>query len=31
MSFKIKIEPDAVEDIQQGIEWYNKQLAGLGK
>lgn len=31
MPFKIKIEPDAVEDIQQIISWYSKQQAGLGK
>jgi len=31
MSFKIKIEPEVVEDIQNGIIWYNKQQAGLGK
>ncbi len=31
MSFKIKIEPGVVDDIQKGISWYNKQQAGLGK
>ena len=31
MSFKIKIEPEAVDDIQSGIFWYNKRQAGLGK
>ena len=31
MSFKIKIEPEVVDDIQSGIVWYNKQQAGLGK
>lgn len=31
MSFKIKIEPEAVDDIQSGIFWYSKQQAGLGK
>jgi len=27
MRFKIKIEPEAKEDIQRGILWYNKQKA----
>ena len=31
MAFVIKIEPDARTDIQEGIEWYNKQKQGLGK
>jgi hypothetical protein len=31
MAFKIKIEPEALDDIQQGIDWYNKQQAGLGR
>ncbi|MDP2366036.1 MAG: hypothetical protein Q8M94_19970 [Ignavibacteria bacterium] len=31
MSFKIKIEPEAVDDIQSSIVWYNKQQAELGK
>ena len=31
MSFKIKIEPEAIEDIQLAIRWYNKQQTGLGK
>jgi hypothetical protein len=31
MSFKIKIETDAKLDIQQAINWYNKQQKGLGK
>ena len=31
MSFKIKIEPGVVDDLQKGISWYNKQQAGLGK
>jgi toxin ParE1/3/4 len=30
MAFKIKIEPEALEDIQQSIDWYNEQQAGLG-
>ena len=29
--FTIHIEPEAKEDIQSGIDWYNKQQAGLGK
>jgi len=31
MSFTIKIEPEAREDIQAAIEWYNEQESGLGK
>jgi plasmid stabilization system protein ParE len=31
MAFKIKIEPDARLDIQEAIDWYNKQQKGLGK
>ncbi|OFY88671.1 MAG: hypothetical protein A3K10_16910 [Bacteroidetes bacterium RIFCSPLOWO2_12_FULL_31_6] len=31
MAFKIKIEPDARIDIQEAIDWYNKQQKGLGK
>lgn len=31
MAFKIKIEPDARLDIQESIDWYNKQQKGLGK
>ncbi len=28
--FKVKIDPDALVDIQESTDWYNKQLAGLG-
>ena len=31
MAFKLKIEPEALDDIQQGIDWYNEQQAGLGR
>lgn len=31
MTFKIKVEPEAMDDIQQGIDWYNEQQAGLGR
>lgn len=31
MPFKIKIEPEAHRDIQEGIDWYNKQQDGLGR
>ncbi len=31
MHFKIKIEPEAKQDIQKAIKWYNKQEKGLGK
>lgn len=31
MAFKIRIEPEAHEDIQEGIQWYNEQKPGLGK
>jgi hypothetical protein len=30
MVFKIKIETEAYDDIQEGIVWYNQQKAGLG-
>jgi toxin ParE1/3/4 len=29
--FIIKIEPAAYQDIQDGIDWYNEQQAGLGR
>lgn len=29
--FKIKIEPEALDDIQQGINWYKNQKTGLGR
>ncbi|MBT1704828.1 hypothetical protein KK060_16150 [Fulvivirgaceae bacterium PWU20] len=28
--YKIKIAPDALPDIQDATDWYNKQLQGLG-
>ncbi len=28
--FKIKIEPEALSDIREIINWYNQQQAGLG-
>lgn len=31
MAFKIRVEPEALEDIQEGIQWYNEQKSGLGK
>lgn len=31
MAFTIKIEPEARHDIQEGINWYNEQQAGLGR
>jgi toxin ParE1/3/4 len=31
MAYKIKIEPAAKLDIQESINWYNKQQKGLGK
>ena len=31
MSFKIIIGPEARLDIQEAIDWYNKQQKGLGK
>lgn len=31
MAYKIKIEPEAHEDIQQGIDWYNEKQLGLGR
>ena len=31
MAFKIKIEPEARQDIQDGIAWYNTQQPGLGR
>ena len=31
MAFKIKIEPEAYQDIQEGIDWFNEQEAGLGR
>ena len=31
MIFTIKTEPEAHQDIQEGINWYNKQQSGLGR
>jgi len=31
MRFRIKIEPEAHQDIQEGIDWYNEQQSGLGR
>jgi toxin ParE1/3/4 len=31
MPFTIKIEKEAEQDIQQGINWYNEQEPGLGR
>ncbi|MCV9387753.1 type II toxin-antitoxin system RelE/ParE family toxin [Reichenbachiella ulvae] len=31
MTFKIRLEPEAYEDIQESIEWYNEQKSGLGR
>lgn len=28
--YKVFIDPEALHDIQQATDWYNKQLAGLG-
>jgi plasmid stabilization system protein ParE len=28
--FKVSIDPDALQDIQDATDWYNEQLAGLG-
>jgi hypothetical protein len=28
--YKIKIEPQALQDIQEATDWYNEQLQGLG-
>lgn len=30
-AFKIKIETGAHQDIQEAIDWYNQQQAGLGR
>lgn len=31
MSYHIKIEPEAYQDIQAGIDWYDSQQVGLGR
>jgi hypothetical protein len=28
--FKVQIDPDALQDIQELTDWYNMQSAGLG-
>jgi hypothetical protein len=28
--YKVSIDPDALQDIQDATDWYNEQLAGLG-
>jgi predicted ester cyclase len=30
-AFKIRIEPEAHQDIQEAIDWYNQQQQGLGR
>ncbi len=30
MKYKVKIHKDALLDIQEPTDWYNKQLPGLG-
>lgn len=30
IKYKIKIEPEALKDIQAATDWYNEQLQGLG-
>lgn len=31
MAYTIFIEPEAIDDIQEGIDWYNEQQPGLGR
>ena len=31
MNFVIKIEPEALQDIQEAIDWYELQKGGLGE
>ncbi len=31
MPFTIRIEPEVIEDIQYGIDWYNDKQSELGK
>ncbi len=31
MAFKIRIEPETFQDIQDGIDWYNNKQKGLGR
>ena len=30
LSYRISIDPKALEDIQDATDWYNEQLSGLG-
>lgn len=30
LTFIVKIDPEALQDIQQATDWYNEQLPGLG-
>jgi plasmid stabilization system protein ParE len=29
-NYKIRVEPDALQDIQESTDWYNEQVKGLG-
>jgi uncharacterized protein YukE len=29
-NYKIRVEPDALQDIQESTDWYNEQVQGLG-
>ena len=31
MKYKIVIQPEVFDDIQEGIDWYNSRQKGLGK
>lgn len=31
MTYKVKLEPLAIEDIQEAMDWYNTQKRNLGK
>jgi hypothetical protein len=31
VAYRIKAEPEALDDIQQAIDWYNEQQSGLGR
>ena len=31
MTFNLLVEPEALDDIQQAVDWYNMQKKGLGK
>lgn len=31
MNFLIKVEPEALQDIQEAIYWYDRQQPGLGR